>query len=409
MSVKITPVPPLSDGDEPQDAAKKEFEALTADVKKLIAKAAPKAVQSIAPGGETLASILKVVSKEKGDKVVIRGSAVPDVERVPTGIFEFDLATGGGFPRGRISIVYGPESSGKTNTALKAIAYVQKHFPAQCNKCVFVDAEHAFDAAWAAALGVDTDSLFVVQPAYGEELVDVVDAVVRASDVALLVIDSLATIVSVAEVGKSAEDFDMGTSSILIKRMTNKLVIALAEESRKSHTPTVIYINQTRYKLGVKFGDPETMPGGQAPRFLSCLTVRLYGKNKVEKSIHPDVPAWKETHAIIKKAKVGVTAADFKYDMKMVEGGHVAVGDTDSWTVVLGYLKSLGLIVKSTGGWTAFGSECPKLVDFQELYLSDVDFAAKCQHAVVSAMKSQKFLVKDKNEVDAGPGSDNDK
>lgn len=376
----------------------------------------PEAVQSIAPateatptpepvkadppkkkvsaGGGELAAIMAQIRKEKGDNVVNTGSEIPLVERIPTGVFEFDLATGGGFPRSRYSIVYGPESSGKTNICYCAAAQAQR-LPAPCNKVVWVDLESTFSPDWAAQFGIDVEELIVVRPSYGEEAVDLVDALIRAEDVAMLVVDSLATVVSSKEIDQSVEKFDVGTASLLVKRLCNKLVIALATESKRGHTPAVVLINQTRFKIGVMFGDPETMPGGQTMKFLSSLTVRLYGKNKIEKSISSELPAFKETTAVIKKAKVGVTKYNFDYDLCMFPHNGLIVGETRSWSTVSGYLKDLGHLKKAEKGtgWTLLGKTYQTLVMIQDMYEAEDSFKLQLQKMVIDSFKGKSFTV----------------
>lgn len=344
--------------------------------------------------GTELTAILAQIRKEKGDKVVRKGSEISMVERIPTGVFEFDLATGGGFPQGRYSIVYGPESSGKTNICYAAAAQAQKR-PEPCNKVVWVDLEGTFDAKWAGQFGIDVDELLVVSPAYGEEAVDLIDALVRAEDVAMLVVDSLATVVSSKEIDQSVEKFDVGTASLLVKRLCNKLVIGLATEAKRGHTPAVVLINQTRFKIGVMFGDPETMPGGQTMKFLSSLTVRLYGKNKMEKTISSELPAFKETKAVIKKAKIGVTKYDFDYDLCMLPHDGMIVGETKSWSTVSGYLKDMGALKKADkgSGWTLLGKTYQTLVLIQDYYESDDEFKMKLQGMVIKSFEGKHFTV----------------
>lgn len=355
--------------------------------------AAPVKAPIKASGGE-LAAILKQIRKDKGEQVVIAGSAQPHVSRLPTGVFEFDHATGGGFPEGRYSIVYGPESSGKTNICYCAAAEAQRR-PAPCNKVVWVDLEGTFDPDWARQFGVDVDELILVKPSYGEEAVDLIDALIRAEDVALLVVDSLAVVISTKEIEQSAEKFDVGTTAILVKRMCNKLVLALSEEGKRGHAPAVILINQTRTKIGVMFGDPETMPGGQTMKFLSSLTVRLYGKNLIKKDVNPELPCFKETAAVIKKAKVPINRASFDYDLCMLAHDSLAVGDSDSWNKVSGMLKDLDVLKKAEkgGGWTLFGKHAPTLVMFQDTYEAEKEFAIKCQAVIIDAIKGQSFLM----------------
>lgn len=361
-------------------------------------------------GSASLDQILNAVRKDKGEKIAVKGSQIPDVARCPTGVFQFDLGVGGGFPKGRMSIVYGVESSGKTNLALKAIAYQQKHGVKGKNRCAFVNLEGTFDPIWAQKMGVDVDQLDVINPAYGEEAVDVTDAILRASDLAICVVDSIAVMVSSKEIAKSVETADVGSSAVLVKRLCNKAVIALAEEARKDHYPALILINQRRFKVGVMFGDPETMPGGETMRFLSSLTVRLYGKNIVDKNYHPDIPCWKDTSVIIKKAKVPVTAANFDYKMAMVPMDGLDIGDSDSWNAVSGHLKSAGLLLKEKDGWrmkmpNLKPSIFPTLAGWEEQYVCDLGFRVACQQEVIKQMQDHKFTVSEKEE--SAPAPDN--
>lgn len=339
-----------------------------------------------------LNTVLVQIRKEKGDKVAVVGSSIPQTERVPTGMFEFDLAIGGGFPKGRYSIVYGPEGSGKTNLCYLAVANAQKS-GGYCNKAIWIDLEGTFDPKWAKQFGVDVDELIVVKPSYGEECVDLVDALVRADDVAILVLDSLAVVTSTKELEQSAEKFDVGTSAILVKRMCNKLVNALSEESKRDHTPAVILINQTRFKIGVMFGDPETIPGGQTMKFLSSLTIRLYGKNKVMKEISPDLAAFKETNVVVKKAKVPVFKNTFEYNMCLFPHETLKVGDTDSWNKVVNELKQIGELEKESSGWKLFGESYTTQVQIQEKYENDHEYMIKVQSTIIDSYKGKAILV----------------
>lgn len=340
-------------------------------------------------------SIIKQIHKEKGAMLVTSGRSIPEVPRVPTGMFEFDLAIGGGFPRGRYSIIYGPEGSGKSNACYCAAANAQRMSP-DCNKVVWVDVEGTFDPNWAVMFGVDVDALILVKPAYGEEMNDMVDALIRAKDVMLVVVDSLGVVVSTKELEQSAEKFDVGTSAILIKRMVSKIIMALELERRRGHVPAVILINQTRFKIGVMFGDPETIPGGQALKFLSSLTIRVYGKNKIMKEVHPDLAAFKETHAVVKKAKVPITALAFDYDMCVYPHDTLDVGQTRSWGKVMNDLKQLGNLIKTPKGWQLSGEglsmEAPTLVTFQDTYEGEPEFALKCQNIILASYKGKMFL-----------------
>jgi recombination protein RecA len=338
-----------------------------------------------------LNQVLAQLRKEKPG-LVVEANTIPNVERIPTGVWEFDDATGGGFPMGRYSIVYGPESSGKTNLCYKAVANAQRR-PAPCNKVVWIDLEGTFDPTWAALFGVDVDELILIKPAYGEEAVDAMDAVVRAEDVALVVLDSLAVVTSTKELEQSVEKFDVGTASILIKRMCNKIVIGQTIEARRGHHPAVILVNQTRFKIGVMFGDPETMPGGNTMKFLSSLTVRLYGVKEVDKKINPDMPAYNATTMVVKKSKIAVNAVKAEYKMVLVPHDGMVVGDSNSWNNVKGQLQHYGVLTKTNKGWELFGHSSPTLAVFQDTYMGEPEFAVKCQQAIIASKKGQAFLI----------------
>lgn len=331
----------------------------------------------------TLADVLKAVRKSKGEKIAVVGNAIPAVRRLPTGIFELDFYLGGGFPRGRYSIVYGPESSCKTNAALKAAAQAQK-LPAPCNKVVWVDLEQQFDPIWAAKMGVDTTKIIVMKPGYGEEACDLVDAVVRADDVALVVVDSVAAMIASKEIGQSMENFDIGTSAMMIKRMVNKLMVAFSDAQKKGHEPCVILINQTRFKPGVMFGDPETMPGGEAQKFLSTLRVRFNGKNVIDKNT--STVHFKDVHVVVKKAKVPIRAVAFDFSLCMHPHDDLQIGETDSFNMVKGNLMALGLLAKVPQGYQLKlkpSLTFPTLTAIQDRYQKEQVFQRSMQQLVL--------------------------
>ena len=338
--------------------------------------------------------LLTQIRKDKGDKVVVTGNNIPEVFRIPTGIFEFDLATGGGFPQGRCSIIFGGENSGKSNICYSVAANAQK-LPDTCNKVVWVDLEGTFDPKWASMFGVDVANLLVVRPSYGEEAVDLIDALLRANDVALLVVDSIAVMIAAKEVNQSTEKADVGTSSLLTKRMANKISHGLTEEAKRDHFPAIVLINQIRHKIGVLFGSPETTPGGFTVKFLSSLTIRLHGTNKIVKEISSEVPAFKETSATIRKAKVKVNKMAFEYDLCMLPHDGLSVGETRSWSLVSGHLKDLGHLKKADKGtgWTLLGKTYPTLVVIQHTYEAEDSFKLKLQKMVLDSFKDKGFMI----------------
>jgi recombination protein RecA len=204
----------------------------------------------------------------KGSIMKLGGSgAIRGAQSISTGCISFDAALGiGGFPKGRVVEIYGPESSGKTTVALHAIAQAQK----SGGSAAFIDAEHAMDAAYAKMLGVDTDDLLVSQPDHGEQALEIAEVLVRSGAIDILVIDSVAALVPRAELEGEMGDSLPGLQARLMSQALRKLAAIVA----KSNT-CLIFINQIREKIGVMFGNPETTTGGRALKFYSSVRVDI--------------------------------------------------------------------------------------------------------------------------------------
>jgi protein RecA len=201
----------------------------------------------------------------KGALMRLGDEARVPIDVIPTGALSLDIALGiGGFPRGRIVEIYGPESSGKTTVALHAIAQAQ----AAGGIAAFIDAEHALDPDYAQKLGVDTDALLVSQPDSGEQALEIADMLIRSGALDIIVIDSVAALVPRAEIEGEMGDSHVGLQARLMSQALRKLTGALSQSST-----TVIFINQLREKIGVMFGSPETTTGGKALKFYA--TIRL--------------------------------------------------------------------------------------------------------------------------------------
>lgn len=214
---------------------------------------------------QLLQDALKAIEKEYGKGSIMRLGDRADVsiDAIPTGSLSLDLALGiGGYPKGRIIEIYGPESSGKTTLALHAIAECQK----QGGRCAFIDAENAIDPIYAKHLGVDIDELILSQPDSGEQALDICEVLVKSGAIDLVVVDSVAALVPQAEL-----DGEMGDASVgLQARLMSKAMRKLAGVMNHSQT-TAIFINQLREKVGVMFGNPETTPGGRALKFYASV------------------------------------------------------------------------------------------------------------------------------------------
>jgi len=226
---------------------------------------------------KAVAAALATIEKQFGKGSIMRlgdRGAVEAIPIIPTGSMQLDRALGiGGFPRGRVIEVFGPESSGKTTLALHAIAEVQK----EGGTAAFIDAEHALDPSYAGRLGVKTDDLLVSQPDCGEQALEILEVLVRSGGVDLLVVDSVAALVPRAEIEGEMGDAHMGLQARLMSQAMRKLTAQVARQNA-----TVLFINQMRQKIGVMFGSPETTTGGNALKFYASvrLDIRRIGSIK---------------------------------------------------------------------------------------------------------------------------------
>ncbi len=212
---------------------------------------------------------LKSIEKQfgKGSIMKLGERAEQKIPTVSSGSLAIDIALGvGGYPRGRIIEIYGPESSGKTTVSLHAIAEAQR----QGGTAAFIDAEHALDPVYAKALGVNTDELLLSQPDTGEQALEIAEALVRSGAVDIVVIDSVAALVPKAEIEGEMGDSHVGLQARLMSQALRKLSGAI----NKSKT-TAIFINQIREKIGIMFGNPETTPGGRALKFYSSIRLEV--------------------------------------------------------------------------------------------------------------------------------------
>lgn len=333
------------------------------------------------------AEILKQIHKDHGPEIAVVGAAYSDCVRLPTGVFPFDLASGGGFPMGRVSVIYGPESSGKTNLALKAIAQGQLLFPTM--KAVFVDAENAYDPGWASQLGVDNNRLILVHPEFAEQAVDLIEAFLYANDVFAVVLDSVAALITQNEIDSSAEKAVVGGASLTVGKLARKAPRAfmVAKKENDGFAPALICINQIRLKIGVMFGNPETMPGGNALKFASSMTVRIYGKSVVEKKINPNLPAYKDTSLVIQKYKVPILAQNAIYKIQMLHFGGNVPGHVSDWNTLKKYMEELDYLTKAEGGgWLCVGEPFKTQEQCKEYLYGNPEVLLELRQAIISEL-----------------------
>ena len=311
-----------------------------------------------------------------GDESVYGG-----IEVVPSGSIALDVALGiGGYPRGRVVEIYGPESSGKTTLTLQAIAEVQK----MGGTAAFIDAEHALDPVYAGKLGVDIDALLVSQPDTGEQALDIVDMLVRSGGIDLIVVDSVAALTPKAEIEGDMGDHHVGLQARLMSQALRKLTANI-----KRANTLVFFINQIRMKIGVMFGNPETTTGGNALKFYASVRLDIRRTGAVKKG---EEIIGNETRVKVVKNKVSPPFKQATFEILYGEG-----------ISLLGEIIDLGVdnkIIDKAGSWYSYGDtrigqgkenvrqylkDHPAMSDEIELKIREILLPAKTEEKVIEA------------------------
>lgn len=290
--------------------------------------------------GKALAAAISAIEKDfgKGSIMKLGSSQAVNIEVIPSGCLALDMALGvGGYPKGRIIEIYGPESSGKTTLALHAIAEAQK----MGGIAAFIDAEHALDPAYAKKLGVNIDELYVSQPDCGEQGLDICEALLRSAAVDLIVVDSVAALVPRDEIDGLMGDANMG----LHARLMSKALRKLAGYAAKTNT-CVIFINQLRMKIGVVYGNPEVTTGGNAMKYYATVRIDV---RKGEQIKEGSEIVGARTRVKIAKNKVAPPFKTTEFDIMYGEGIS-AIGCTLDMAVAFD-------VVKKSGAWFSYDGE----------------------------------------------------
>ena len=324
---------------------------------------------------KALEQALKDIEKQFGKGSVMRlGDKVHEkMDVIPTGSVTLDMALGvGGYPKGRIIEIYGPESSGKTTFALHAIAEAQK----QGGVAAFIDAEHALDPRYAHALGVDVDNLIVSQPDTGEQALEIADQLIKSGAIAILVVDSVAALVPKAEIDGDMGDAHVGIQARLMSQAMRKLSGAISKSNA-----VAIFINQIREKVGVMFGNPETTSGGRALKFYSTIRLDI---RRVEAIKSGDQYIGNLTRVKVVKNKV---AAPFRtVDIEIIYGKGISREGE-----ILDMAVEYDIINKS-GAWFSYNDE--KIGQGREnvkaYILSNPDFAAEVEEKIKECLNKDR-------------------
>ncbi len=334
---------------------------------------------------KVLKAVMEKIEKDFGRGSIMRMSndQVTDIPVIPSGSITLDVALGvGGYPKGRVIEIYGPESSGKTTLAIHAIAEAQK----QGGIAAFIDAEHAFDSYYAQKLGVDVENLLISQPDNGEQALEIADSLIRSSAIDIIVIDSVAALVTKAEIEGEMGDSHVGQLARLMSQALRKLTGALSKTNCAA-----IFINQLREKIGVMYGNPEVTTGGRALKFYSSVRIDVR-KGDVIKDGSEIIGV--HTKAKIVKNKVAppfkVAEFDIMYGTGISHTGEIVDAGVDTG------------VIKKSGAWFYYGETRlgQGRDNVKKLFEDNIELATEIENKVMALITSKEAPKEDFSDDD---------
>lgn len=342
---------------------------------------------------------LAAIQKKFGDAIIRRGSdfGVERIARIPTGIFMLDYALGGGFPVGRINVLWGAKSAAKTTTFLKALANATKmcascwkFSPCVCGEyrepaIVYLDVEGTLDLPWAAKMGLSPEKYLLSIPEYAEQSLDIAEAVVL-NGCDILVIDSIAFLTPMKEIEKSVAEDTVGLQARQVGKGIRKFVSAI--NKRRNETgqgPTLMFTNQTRMKVGIMFGSPETQPGGLAPGFASTTETKM-GAGKYDMDEVLGTPLSADFKFRVEKNKSAAAKMEGEFKLLLADTEHRKIGDAYNEGDMVLMAEKLGLVSGAGSKWEAIGHVFKAKSLIEKELLENADFYNKMNLALMATL-----------------------
>jgi len=356
--------------------------------------------------------LLKKIQKKHGKAILTRAddAKIQRVPRIPSGIFELDAALGGGFPAGRVNIVWGNKSTGKSVICTRTMGSAQKLcanccsgefvdeegevHPCECGDfrecvCAYLDVEGTWDQEWARAMGVHTDKVLLSVPEYAEQTLDIAEALLRSGEVDFLVLDSIAFLTPAKEIEESSGKALQAEQARVLGRGIRKFTAALNYMGNHfGRRPTIMFTNQIRMKIGMMFGNPETQPGGKASGFSATTEVKTYGGSTRAYKMD-DVtgrPLYTDLAFRVEKNKSSPAKMEGEWRLVLADMEHKTKGDIYEEPRMVEIGIKIGLIEKNGSNWTCFGEKYRAKSLVVKRLLQDAEFAQTYRHSLMTVL-----------------------